>query len=114
MPWPRATRLKLCIASSHAAGGSSPIAPALASICARIAAVRSSTPCFHASKMPSYLGPWHDMHDTRVARVDGAPRDRATATFTVESSGLWQPWQVTPARNIGLGMRGTPRPPVPA
>ena len=30
-----------------------------------------------------------------------------------DRAGLWQPSQLTPALNIGLGIRGTPRPPMP-
>jgi hypothetical protein len=54
------------------------------------------------------------MHDTSLARSVWGPCIPAVEAGTAETDGLWQPSQVTPAANIGPGMSGTPRPPVPA
>src|ERR1044072_6380515 len=86
--------------------------PVLASSCALSAVTRASTLDFQASKMRAYDGPWQDMQETALARWVCGPSGPAEATSAL-NAGLWQPWQVTPAANIGLGLRGTPRPPRP-
>src|ERR1051325_2820689 len=86
--------------------------PVLASSCALSAVTRASTLDFQASKMRAYDGPWQDMQETALARWVCGPSGPEEATSAL-NAGLWQPWQVTPAANIGLGLRGTPRPPRP-
>src|ERR1051325_3939677 len=80
--------------------------PVLASSCALSAVTRASTLDFQASKMRAYDGPWQDMQETALARWVCGPSGPAEATSAL-NAGLWQPWQVTPAANIGLGLPGT-------